>query len=228
MKGVWLTIRRYFTSAALYSLAALAITLFRYSVSFGVAVFGVTVVFVFSAVEHNAPNGADAECVVEISVAIGCVQRELFRHGTAQFMVATTVNNWYFAICDAACDFIISKNVVVVAQAFGNIAVEDEQIKIIAVVFHCVGRGFDAVMRVRQHDNFDVFGLFKRTEVVCLLLERLRPAEVFTAFCDDAAAERVGFRGVQFGLRDGDSADWRGGADDAVDGVVVRLAVDFA
>ena len=59
-------------------------------------------------------------------------------------------------------------------------------------------------------------------------MESLRLAEVFTAFRDDAAAERVGFCSVQFGLRDGDSADWRGGADDAVNGVVVRLAVDFA
>ena len=78
------------------------------------------------------------------------------------------------------------------------------------------------------HENFYVFGLCQRAEFVGLLLERFRPAEILATLRDDTAAERVFLRGVEFSLRDGDAADRRGGADNAVVGVVIRLAVDFA
>ena len=85
---------------------------------------------------------------------------ELFRHGAAQFVIAAGIDDWYFAVCDAACDFVIRQDVVVVAQAFGNVAVEDEQIKLLAEILRGFGGGFHTIVRIRNHENFDVFGLF--------------------------------------------------------------------
>ena len=154
----------------------------------GVAVFGMAVVFVFAAVENDSPDGTEAECVVEIAVANRREQRELFRHGAAQFVVATGIDNWYFAICDAACDFVDLRDVVVAAQTFRNVAVEDEQIQFLAEILRGGDGRLDVVMGVRQHEYLDVLRLFKRAERIGLFLERFRLGVIFCAFFHDTAA----------------------------------------
>ena len=114
----------------------------------GVAVFDARIGLILAAIEHDAPHIAEAEGEIRVSAAGGGVVCDRFGIDSAHIVIAAREDNGQLTLRYLACDLVDRIEIFYISAMVRDIAVEHEQIELIAEIFSCGDGGGHLIVSV--------------------------------------------------------------------------------